>query len=81
MEYIEGETPKGPLPVDEVMRIGRQIAAALADAHEKFIVHRDLKPANIKIKEDGTVKVLHPMGGSSSTPSRRRPPRRRYRSW
>src|SRR5262245_38251710 len=58
MEYIDGETPKGPLPLDEALRIARQIANALEAAHEKGIVHRDLKPANIKIKADGTVKVL-----------------------
>src|SRR5580693_1731929 len=58
MELIEGESPKGPLPLDEVLRIAREIAAALDAAHEKGIVHRDLKPGNIKIKPDGTVKVL-----------------------
>lgn len=58
MEYIEGESPKGPMPLDETLRIARQIAEALEAAHEKGIVHRDLKPANIKIKPDGTVKVL-----------------------
>jgi serine/threonine protein kinase len=58
MELIEGESPKGPLPLDDVLRIARQIASALDAAHSKGIVHRDLKPANIKIKPDGTVKVL-----------------------
>lgn len=58
MEYVEGEAPKGPLPLDEVLRIARQIAEALSEAHEKGITHRDLKPANVKIKPDGTVKVL-----------------------
>ncbi len=58
MEYVEGESPVGPLPIDEAMEIARQIAEALGEAHDKGVVHRDLKPANIKIKPDGTVKVL-----------------------
>ena len=58
MEFVEGESPIGPLPLDEALRIARQIAGALEGAHEKGIVHRDLKPGNIKVKPDGTVKVL-----------------------
>jgi serine/threonine-protein kinase len=58
MELVEGETLKGPLPVDRVLDYARQIADALGVAHEKGIVHRDLKPANIKITPAGVVKVL-----------------------
>jgi serine/threonine protein kinase len=58
MEFIEGESPQGPMPLDEALRIARQIADALEAAHDKGITHRDLKPGNIKIKPDGTVKVL-----------------------
>jgi len=58
MEFIEGEAPKGPLPLEDALRIARQIGDALEEAHGKGIVHRDLKPANIKIKPDGGVKVL-----------------------
>src|ERR1035438_2247999 len=47
MELIEGESPKGPLPLEKVLDYARQIAGALEAAHEKGIVHRDLKPANI----------------------------------
>jgi eukaryotic-like serine/threonine-protein kinase len=63
MEYIEGPTlaeriAEGPIPLEEALRIARQIAAALEAADEKNIVHRDLKPANVKIRPDGSVKVL-----------------------
>jgi serine/threonine protein kinase/Tol biopolymer transport system component len=63
MELVEGPTvadriARGPLGVDEVLPIARQIAEALEAAHERGIVHRDLKPANIKVRDDGTVKVL-----------------------
>ena len=58
MELVEGEAPKGPLPFQTALGYARQIADALDAAHEKGIVHRDLKPGNIKIRSDGTVKVL-----------------------
>jgi serine/threonine protein kinase/Tol biopolymer transport system component len=62
MELLEGDTiaarlKNGPLPLDEAVHYGSQIAAALADAHEHGIVHRDLKPANIMLVKSG-VKVL-----------------------
>ena len=63
LEYIDGPTladriAQGPIPVDEALPIAKQIAEALEAAHEAGVIHRDLKPANIKVKEDGTVKVL-----------------------
>src|SRR6266513_4651679 len=58
MEYIEGPTLAGPLPLAEALPIARQIAEALEAVHEKGIIHRDLKPANIKLTADGKVKVL-----------------------
>ena len=54
-----GERVTGkPLPLEETLPIARQIAEALEAAHEQGIIHRDLKPANVKVKDDGTVKVL-----------------------
>ena len=49
---------QGPIPIDEALPIARQIAQALEAAHEHGIIHRDLKPANIKLRPDGTAKVL-----------------------
>ena len=63
LELVEGPTladriANGPIPLDEALPIARQIADAFETAHEQGIVHRDLKPANIKLRSDGTVKVL-----------------------
>jgi eukaryotic-like serine/threonine-protein kinase len=63
MELVEGPTladriARGPIALDEALPIAKQIADALEAAHEQGIIHRDLKPANIKVRADGTVKVL-----------------------
>ena len=63
LELVEGPTladriALGPIPIDEALPIAKQIAEALEAGHEAGVVHRDLKPANVKVKDDGTVKVL-----------------------
>jgi Tol biopolymer transport system component len=82
MELVEGEDlsqriARGAIPIEEALPIAKQIAGALEGAHEQGIIHRDLKPANIKVRPDGTVKVLDfglakandPAAGSSSSVS------------
>ena len=75
MELVEGPTlaeriAEGAIPLDEALGIAGQIAAGLEEAHDKGVTHRDLKPANVKIKPDGTVKVLDfglaKIGGTAS---------------
>lgn len=63
LEFVDGPTladriAAGPIPVAEALALARQIAGAVEAAHEHGIVHRDLKPANIKVRPDGTVKIL-----------------------
>ena len=84
LELVEGPTladriAQGAIPVDEALPIAKQIAEALEAAHEAGVIHRDLKPANIKVREDGTVKVLdfglakaldtNPQGDPSQSPT------------
>src|SRR5262249_10575265 len=63
MELVSGETlaeriQRAPIPLSEALPIAKQIVEALEAAHEQGFIHRDLKPANIKLRPDGTVKVL-----------------------
>ena len=63
LELVEGPTladriSKGPIPLEKALPIAKEIAEALEAAHEAGVIHRDLKPANIKVREDGTVKML-----------------------
>ena len=58
LELVEGETLRGPLPVQTALDRALQVAEALEAAHDKGIIHRDLKPANVKVTPEGVVKVL-----------------------
>jgi serine/threonine-protein kinase len=63
LELVEGETlderiARGKIPLEDTLQIARQVAEALAAAHEQGIIHRDLKPGNVKVTPDGVVKVL-----------------------
>ena len=63
MELVDGEDlsqriARGAIPLEDTLPIAKQIANALEAAHERGIIHRDLKPSNIKVRDDGTVKVL-----------------------
>ena len=63
MELVDGPTladriAHGPIATDEALPITRRIAEAIEAAHERGIIHHNLKPANIKLRPDGTVKVL-----------------------
>ena len=63
LEFVDGSTladriAQGPIPLDQALSIARQMADAVDAAHEHGVIHRDLKPSNIKLRPDGTVKVL-----------------------
>jgi serine/threonine-protein kinase len=63
LELVEGSTladrlRKGPMPLEQALKIALQIAEALEAAHERGVIHRDLKPANVMVTRDGRVKVL-----------------------
>ena len=82
LEFVDGETlaeriAGEPIALTEVLKIARQIAAALEAAHEQGVTHRDLKPDNIKLRADGTVKVLDFGLAKVFEPRWRAPSRRR----
>jgi serine/threonine protein kinase len=58
MEFVEGESPSGPMSFEDAWKIMAQVAEGLEYAHERRIVHRDLKPSNLKVTPDGRVKIL-----------------------
>jgi serine/threonine protein kinase len=74
LELVEGQTladriTQGPIPLEEALPIAKQIAEALEAAHEQSVIQRDLKPANVKVREDGTVKVLREAQVSADPPT------------
>ena len=58
MEFVEGESPRGPMSFEDAWKIMTQVADGLEYAHERRVVHRDLKPANLKVTPEGRVKIL-----------------------
>ena len=90
LELVEGPTlfdriARGPIALPEALPIARQMADALVVAHEHGVIHRDLKPANVKVRDDGTVKVLDfglakPAQDDRPTPSGFAPPSPALRS-
>src|SRR5258707_10222888 len=58
MEFVDGATLAGPVPVDTAIDYMQQMIEALEYAHERNVIHRDLKPANIKVTTEGKVKLL-----------------------
>jgi eukaryotic-like serine/threonine-protein kinase len=77
MEFVGGPTladrvARGPIPLDEVLQIARQIAEALEAAHDRGIIHRDLKPANIKVTPEGLTGSWSKGAQSPEVPLRER---------
>ena len=86
MELLEGETlsdrlSKGPLPLEQTLRFGQEIADALDKAHRQGIVHRDLKPGNVMLTKSGSSSSTSASRRASPRPGRPRTPHRCRRSW
>ena len=86
MELVEGDDlsqriARGAIPIEDALSIARQIAEALEAAHEQGIIHRDLKPANVKVRRDGTVKVLDFGLAKALAPAIRRSRHTNHRSY